>query len=188
MRVSREELLKMYPSWNENRHDIVKANYGDIPLKVWNMESYKAYSKLTGTMANIEAVEAYMWSVNGDYNVFRTLIGEVYITVDGKVLGGSISVKYRGKNHSISLNLMYGIKWLNILRIGAKVSGFTNRDGGGGPANRFNTVEMDPEVIEKVLGSDLSDYGESIQAFMRECRELYNEDNKNYIMSKTFNA
>lgn len=32
MRLSREELLKQYPYWNEENNDIVKVMYGDEPL------------------------------------------------------------------------------------------------------------------------------------------------------------
>lgn len=35
MRLSREELLKQYPYWNEENNDIVKVMYGDEPLIKW---------------------------------------------------------------------------------------------------------------------------------------------------------
>ena len=79
MRLSRNELLEMFPSWNEERHDIVKVFYGDIPLIEWNRAEYEKYSQLEGTLANIEAVEAYIWTQNGDYSIYRTLIGEIKI-------------------------------------------------------------------------------------------------------------
>lgn len=59
MRLTRNELIERYPIWNEARHDIVKVFYGDIPLIEWNKAEYERYSQLEGTLANIEAVEAY---------------------------------------------------------------------------------------------------------------------------------
>ena len=83
MRQTREELLQQFPSWNENRHDIVKVNYGDEPLIIYKENEYQEYQTLTGTMANIMCSYAYMYSQNGEYNVYRTLIGETYIKPDG---------------------------------------------------------------------------------------------------------
>lgn len=187
MRMSRDELMRMYPSWNEERHDIVKVWYGEEPLFLWNEEYYKRWSTYTGTASNIEGVNAYMWSQNGDYYIYRTLIGEIYITTSGKVLGGDISVKYKGATYNITLNLMYGFKALTILKLsGVKVKGFATKDGIGSPSNKHRTEEMDKETIEKVLSTDLKDYGESIQSFIRECINLYNEDSTNHIMEKTF--
>lgn len=188
MRLSRNELLERYPNWNEARHDIVKVFYGDDPLICWNKEYYEGwYCTLTGTLANIEAVEAYMWHRNGDYNIFRTLIGEVYLTVDGKVLGGSVDLKYRGMMYNVHLNLMYVMKALDIIRVSSTgVKGFSNKDGLGSPAHKMNTKELEAETIEKVLTTDLRDFGASIRKFMREAVKLWNEDNTNFIMSKTF--
>lgn len=187
MRMSRDELMQIYPIWNEHMHDIVKVMYGEDPLILWNEEYYKRWSTYTGTASNIEGVNAYMWSQNGDYYIYRTLIGEIYITTSGKVLGGSINVKYRGVSYNIYLNFMYGFKALDIMRLsGEKVRGFSTKDGTGSPSNRHRTEELDREIIEKVLNVDLSDYGESVHSFIRECSNLYNEDSTNYIMEKTF--
>lgn len=187
MRKNRDELMQIYPIWNEQRHDIVKVMYGEDPLILWNEEYYKRWSTYTGTASNIESVNAYMWSQNGDYYVYRTLIGEIYITISGKVLGGNINVKYRGVSYSIHLNLMYGFKAMDILKLsGEKVKGFSTKDGTGSPSNKYRTEELDRETIEKVLSVDLSDYGESIHKFIRECISLYDEDSTNYIMEKTF--
>lgn len=186
MRLSRDELLEWYPSWNECRHDIVKAFYGDIPLICWNKEYFDWYSTLTGTLSNIEAVNAYMWSVNGDYNIYRTLIGEVSISTEGKVLCGDVDVKYRGQIYNVILNLMYGKRGLTILRLKNGVVGFSNKDGQGSPSIQRNTRELEPEVIQKVLTADFRDYGSSIRKFMREAIKLYNEDSINHIMGKCF--
>lgn len=184
MRQTREELLQQYPSWNENRHDIVKINYGDEPLIVQNENKYQEYQTLTGTMANIMCSYAYMYSQNGEYDVYRTLIGETYIRPDGTVLGGTVNVKYRGKPNSIHLNMMYGLKALDILRIGETVVGFSNKDGIG--SSSLNTKEMDKETIEKILNSPLEDYGFGIQKFMECARHIYDMDGENWIMNKRF--
>ena len=186
--MSRDEIIQLYPIWNEQRHDIVKVMYGEDPLIIWNEEYYKRWCTYTGTASNIEGVNAYMWSQNGDYFVYSTLIGEIYITTSGRVLGGTVNLKYRGLTYNIHLNLMYGFKALDILRLsGGKSVGFSSKDGTGSPASKNYTEELDKEHIEKVLNVDLSDYGESIHSFIRECITIYEEDNTNYILEKTFN-
>ena len=186
--MTREELKeKWFPSWNESRHDIVAVNYGDEPLIRYNQEEYEKYQTLTGTLANLECAKAYIYSQNGSYNLYRTLIGEVYIAEDGRVLCGDVNVKYRGKVHNIIFNRMYGFKNLDVLRLsGDYVVGFSNAGGQGSPSIR--TKEMDKDLIERILNDKLEDYGYAIQRFMEAARELYAEDTTNHIMEKRFGA
>ena len=188
MRMTKEELLEKYPSWNESRHDIVAVNYGDEPLIRYNQEEYERYQNYwskDSIFANIMAADAYIYSQNGTYDEYRTLIGKVHIAEYGRVLCGDVDVKYRGKTHNIILNTMYGFKKLDILRLdGEHVVGFSNADGQGSPS-RY-TKEMDTETIERILSDPLSDYGIGIQKFMEAARELYAEDTTNHIMEKRF--
>lgn len=190
MRLTRNELLEKYPNWNEVRHDIVKVFYGDIPLIEWNKAEYEKYSQLEGTLANIEAVEAYIWTQNGDYSIYRTLIGEIKIGASGAVLCGDLQVKYGGKVYSIYLNLMYGLNSLSIVRnSGAEYfTGFSNEDGLSSPCIKSHTKELDGDLIEKILKVDLSDYGESVKKFMEAVKELYTKDRVNHIMEKCYSA
>ena len=188
MRITREELLEKYPSWNESRHDIIAVNYGDEPLIHYDQEEYERYQNYwskDSIFANIMAADAYIYSQNGTYDEYRTLIGKVHIAEDGRVLCGDVDVKYRGKTHNIILNTMYGFKKLDILRLGGEyVVGFSNVDGQGSPS-RY-TKEMDAETIERILNDPLSDYGIGIRKFMEAARELYTEDTTNHIMEKRF--
>lgn len=188
MRMTRENLLEKFPSWNESRHDIVAVNYGDEPFIHYDQEEYEKYQNYwskDSIFANIMAVDAYIYSQNGTYNEYRTLIGKVRIAEDGRVLCGDVDVKYKGKTHNIILNTMYGFKKLDILRLGGEyVVGFSNADGQGSPS-RY-TKEMDAETIERILNDPLSDYGIGIQKFMEAARELYAEDTTNHIMKKRF--
>ena len=190
MRLSRDELIERYPIWNEERHDIVKAFYGDTPLIEWNKAEYERYLQLEGTLANIEAVDAYIWTQNGDYNIYRTLIGEIKIGASGVVLCGDLQVHYGGKVYSIYLNLMYGLKSLSIFRnSGSEVfTGFSNDDGLSSPNIKAHTKELERDLIEKVLKVDLSDYGESVQKFIEAVRALYDKDKVNRIMEKCVRA
>ena len=124
---------------NDAKHDIGEVQYGDTPLIHYDEKEYEHFHTLTGTMANLEAVKAYIYSQNGTYDLYRTLIGEVYISENGTVLCGDISVKYRGKTYDIMLNEMYGLHSLTILRLGDKVKGF-REDGQG-----FRREPQDPE-------------------------------------------
>lgn len=187
MRLTKSELKEKFPLWNDEKHDIVKVLYGEAPLIHYDETEYKKYQELTGTMANIECRKAYIYSQNGTYDIYTTLIGDVGISENVNVLYGDINVKYKGKVVSITLNKMYGLEALTILRIGQKVKGWCNKDGIGSPTNKRNTEEFSDEEIEKILNTDLSDYGESVHKFMKECVKLYKKDNKNYIKEKCFN-
>ena len=186
MRKTREELLMNMPSWNENKHDIVKAQYGDIPVTHWNKEMHDWFSTLTGTLSNIHGVEAYIYSMYGDYYIYDTLIGKSYIKEDGVILCGNISVAYRGKRYNIFLNNMYGLNGLTITRIDANgiIVGFSNEDGQGSFTSLNRTKELDPEIIEKIINSPMKDFGVGVQKLMESIRETYNADTENHIMEK----
>lgn len=190
MRLSREELLKRY-TWNEEKHDIVKAFYGDIPVVHYDESEYKRYlyfAEKGGQGSGIGTADGYIYHMNGVYDDYRTLIGNVKISENGKVLCGDISVTYYGRKYDIILNEMYGYHSLTILYLGTgKVKGWCNIDGQGSPCNKFNTDELDNDTILKILDSkDINDYGASIHKFINRCKELYNENTTNYIMQKTF--
>lgn len=187
MRISNAELKEKYlTSWNDAKHDIGEVQYGDTPLIHYDEKEYEYFHTLTGTLANICAVEAYIYFRNGTYDLYKTLIGEVFISENETVLCGNINVEYYGKTYNIILNEMYGLHSLTILRLGNKVKGYCNKDGQGSPANKCRTEELDDETILKVLNVNLSDYGESIHKFIMACKDLYGKDNTNYIMDKYF--
>ena len=188
MRMTREELKeKWFTSWNDSRNDIIAVNYGDEPLFRYDQEKYEKFQKLTGTMANIEAIDAYIYTQNGNYDEYRTFAGTVKIAENGRVLCGDVNVKYRGKIHNIIINRMYGFYKLVILRMSSgKVVGFSNADGQGSPS--IYTEEMDKDLIERILNDSMEDYGYGIQKFMECAREMYAQDSVNYIMEKRFGA
>lgn len=192
MRLTREELLNKHPIWNEERHDIVKTLYGDEPLIHYDEKEYNKYRDFwskDNTCANIGAIDDYIYSKNGTYDKYRTLIGEVMISENGDVLGGDICVKFGGMRYDIIINNMYGRHSLDILRLSGsgKVFGFSNKDGQGSPSSKRYTDELKDETINKVLNSkELNDYGSSISKFINVARDMYNSDKTNYIMDKTF--
>ena len=187
MRKTREQLLIEFPSWNESRNNIVDTYYGDKPLCKYDKEWYEKYKKLTGTLANIEAVNTYMFARNGNYYKYWTGYGDVYVSEDGKVLCGDMKIKYRGIFHDIILNKMYGYNALTILRMsGGKVVGFSNEDGQGSPSSKLSTSEMETDLIERILNDKMEDFGIGVQKFMEAARKLYAEDTRNHIMEKCF--
>lgn len=189
MRMTREELkVKYASSWNEKAHDIVRTMYGDDPLVVYDDVEHSRHLYWVGRgLGNLSAVDDYIFCLNGKYNKYVTLIGTVYIDKDDNVLCGDISLKYNGKSYNIILNQMYGWNKLDILRIGQKVVGFSNSEGQGSPSNKWNTEELDKYIIEKLWSRDTSDYGESVNKFLKACKELYYKDTTNHIMEKCFN-
>lgn len=192
MRLTREELLNKHPIWNEEKHDIVKTLYGDEPLIHYDENEYNKYHDFwskDSTCANIGAIDAYIYSKNGTYDKYRTLIGEVIISEDGEILGGDIYVKFGGMRYDIIINNMYGRHSLDILRFSGsgKVLGFSNKDGQGSPSSKRYTDELKDETINKVLNSkELNDYGISISKYIQCARDMYNSNKTNYIMDKTF--
>lgn len=186
MRLTEKELLNMYPSWN-TKYDIVKCMYGDTPTWNYSEKDRKRFNKQKGTLANIGAVDNYIYLHNGEYNAYTTRIGDVKIGIKNNVLCGSINVKYYEKTYSIELINIYGKQGLDILRLGNNVVGWCNKDGLGSPSYTSRTKELDLDVVEKVLDNKLEDYGYGVQKLMRVCREIYYRDKENYIMEKCFN-
>lgn len=185
MRLTEKELLNMHPSWN-TKYDIVKCMYGDTPTWNYNERDREQFNKQTGTLANIGAIDNYIYLCNGEYNAYITRIGDVKIGIKNNVLCGSINVKYYGKTYSIDLINMYGKQSLDILGLRKNVVGWCNKYGSGSPASKLATKELDLDIVEKILASKLEDYGEGIQNFMATCREIYNQDKTNYIVDKCF--
>ena len=149
MRKTRQELLSQYSFWNETGHDIVQVKYGDIPLTHWDSKEYDWWKTLSGTLSNILAVDAYIYTQNGPYDIYDTLIGKIYIADDGRVLCGDVDVKYRGKIHNIHINTMYGLSLLDVICIMSEyVDGFSNINGLGSPSHKSHTKKMEEEVID----------------------------------------
>lgn len=183
MRLTMEQLIEKFPSWNHAHSDIVAVNYGDVPAVYYTQEKYQEFRKLAGTLANINAVDAYIYEQYGNYRKYNTFAGTVYVKQNGEVLAGSVNVKYGGKYYSILLNQMYGYKKLDVLRIGVgNVVGFSNKDGQGSPS--IYTKEIEVDLLERILNDPMEDYGIAIQCFMKIARELYEEDRTNYILEK----
>ena len=185
MRLSEEELRAKEPTYSKN-YDIVGIRYGDVPHKIYDENERQWFLKQEGTISNICAVDNYIYTQNGEYSDYRTLIGSVKIDTKGKVLCGSINVKYYGKTYNIYLLNMYGEQGLDILRLRNGVAGWCNKDGLGSPSSKSTTKELDLDIVEKILNLKLEDYGEGIQKFMATCREIHNQDKENYIMEKCF--
>lgn len=182
MRMTREDFLTKYPSWNENRHDIVACMYGDVPVKCWDANEYHEWRKLEGTLSNINAVEAYMYVQNGEYSIYNTEIGRVCITKDNKVISGEINVQYKGKNNIIYLNNQNDMVGLSIFRIGQELIGWRNQYGVRSYFTR--TKKMDMDMAYEILHQKLEDYGFGVQMFMKTAREIFISDVENWIMIK----
>ena len=189
MRQTKEQILTQFPSWSNHPKDIVKVRYGDIPDCTYTQENYDYWETLTGTSKNITYTNAFIYLVNGSYDIYKTEIGDIYIHHDTQqLMCGSISIPYRNKPMTATINLMYGLKVFTLLDLNGtgKVKGFCTKDGYGSPTNHLNTEEFEPDTIKKILSNPMSDYGYGVQKFMDVVRRLYDEEPYNYIMEKTF--
>lgn len=184
MRLTERELLEQQPYWNTATNDIVAVKYGDSPLYIWNEERMNKWRETSGTLANIQAVDAFIYTNYGTYSVYETLLGKIYITENNSVLAGDINVQHSGQKYNIILNNMYGTKSLDILRIGSTVTGFSNLHGQGSPSRL--TKELNAETVGKILNQKLEEYGVGVQKFMDMARDVYKEDPENHIMEKLF--
>ena len=190
MRQTKEQILTEFPSWSNHPKDIVQVRYGDIPDCTYNKDSYIKYQSYDDLTQRICCAEAYIYSIYGAFDIYKTNLGDIHIHTDSQqVLHGSISIPYRGKTISILLNLIYGTKSLTILDLKGtgKVRGFCNEYGQGSPCSKAFTEELEPDIIKKILSNPLKDYGYGVQTFMNTVRELYEEEPYNYIMERTFN-
>lgn len=185
MRKSREELLAMFPSWNEKRSDIVKTLYGDEPLYTAESFWYKNYLEGYGRCPELDAVEAtdaVIFDTYGEFDKYQMLAGEI-ITEHGNSnnpLCGKVYVELNGRTYDVIMNRMYGKQALTILYFGSSgTSGFSNKDG---QRVRLNCKELSKRVIEKVLTNSMEDYGEPVRRFLEVSKELYDMDQTNYIM------
>lgn len=191
MRKTREELIKTYSYWNEDGHDIVETLYGDIPHIIYNKKWYDWYCTLDGTLSNIEAVEAYIYTQNGEYKYYDTLEGSVAISsIDDRILYGDFDCHMYGTTYNIYINMMYGNEGMSILnnRMNGKsnIYGWRNKDGLHSSCRKVNTYEIDKDRIEKVLNYNISDYGNSIHRFFNLAKELYKKDTENHIKEGCF--
>lgn len=166
-----------------------ETRYGRISTVHWNKDKFNAWTRISDeTLSNIEAIEAYIWHSYGDYYIYQTYVGDVYITENGVVLSGSVNIKDRNSIYEVIVNNLYGHHGLTILQLGHNglVRGWCNLDGQGSPAIKKNTSELDADVIDRVLSHEFEDYGECMYKLMLAARNIYAEDKTNHIMSKTF--
>ena len=169
--------------------DIIAVEYGDIPSSNYTQKDYDRWQKLSGTLSNIGAVDAHIFTCFGQYSVYNTRIGKVYIDSTGDVLCGSISIRCRGNVYNVYLNLMHNLNGLDVIGLRAGgVVGYSNKDGLGSPSRKHNTREISVDVLESILNDPLNDYGEGIQRFMDSVRKSYLLDKTNHIMEKTFDS
>ena len=189
-RLTSSQILQQFPSWsNHPSGNIAAVRYGDIPDKTYTEQDYKYFQTLSRTSSNICYVNAFIYMVNGSYDIYKTNAGDVFIHHDTqKLMYGSVNIPYRSKSIMIHINLMYGRKALSILDLKGtgKVRGFCNKDGQGSPTNHLSTEEFDRDTIKKILSNPMAEYGYGIQKFMQAARDLYEEEPYNYIMEKTF--
>lgn len=190
MRETREDILRKYPVFF-NRKDLVAIWYADVPERHYGQKEHEQWESLKDEhIQRICLSDEWIWRICGDYDIYKTWIGNVIIDIKGKVLCGDVNVPYRGKTITVVINQIYpGLgKCLTILDLngGEHVKGFCTKNGLGSPAIKRYTEEMDTDKIFKLLNNPMSDYGIGIQKFMETARSIYNENSRNYIMNHTF--
>ena len=189
MRKSKQELLEWCPGWNEKTHDIVKVFYADIPLTHYDegeYQRYQAWAKESSELGAIGGVEAYIYAMNGTYDIYHTFMGDIKIHEDGNVLCGDITFKVGQSKYTLAINRMYGWNGLSIHKHHHDIGciAFVNNNGGGATSAKIK--ELDKDIVEKVLNKEFPDYGIGVQKFMEAAREVYKIDPVNHILERPF--
>lgn len=179
IRLSKEYLTGRFPSWND-KQDIVKVMYGDEPLYIVD----RVVETDNSTINNIFGVQNYIFTRNGKYAKYRTLIGEIAINAEGNVLYGELGIKYRRKMHRVFLTNMYGRRILKIICVyhGGHIKGWSNFKIISLSGFLKLNDELPIKTVNKLFQQkDLKDYGESVQKFVAECSSIVEESDNHFL-------
>lgn len=186
MRLTKEELLKRY-TWNtENpmNGDIVAVKYGDIPLAhyTWDrvrMENSDRYGYMDNDLdnhyANVVAVDHYIFSQEGEFSKYDTIIGGVRVFKDWYIGTVDLIIKYNGQIYNLHLCDLYGKTIMSLSLITASI--YRVYDIGGDSSWVSTKYEpMSKEEALKVLDvKRVADYGKVVKMAVEKCRELVRE-------------
>lgn len=179
MRSSKEDLKEQFPSWND-KQDIIKVMYGDEPLCIVD----RVIETDNPTINNIYGVQNYIFTCNGKYEKYQTLIGSVAINADGNILYGNVGIKYRGKIHDVFLNNIYGKETLKIICIyhDGHIKGWSNVETMSPSRVQKLNDELPIDTVNKLFQRKyLQDYGESVQKFIAECRSVVAKSDNHFL-------
>ena len=176
MRLSREELLKQYPCWNEENNDIVKVMYGDEPLIKWTHDRVRWENEKDkdpdSIVATLNTVEHYIVARCGDFGDYRTMIGGVKVLTRNRIGACDINIKYNGKTYNLMLNELYG---KTIMRLSLNTSTIYRTYDIGQDSSWISTrwKPMDKEEALKVVDvKRVADYGDVVKRAVERCREI----------------
>lgn len=179
MRLSEKELKEKYAGgWNDKKGNIVSVLYGDIPHTIWNEETF---GKLT-----YDNLNRYIYTREGEFDEYYTLLGGSRIKKDGTVLCCDITVKYRGLTWSIMLNELYGYHKLSITYLphgDGIIQGWCTKGDSIAkilsPTGRYKNTEHD--ILSILDDARVKEYGYGIKQALKRCRELYMSSPTNYF-------
>lgn len=176
MRLSREELLKQYPYWNEENNDIVKVMYGDEPLIKWTHDRVRWENEKDkdpdSIIATLNAVEHYIVARCGDFGDYRTMIGGVKVLTRNRIGSCDINIKYNGKTYNLMLNELYG-KTIMSLTLNTSTIFRTYDIGKDSSWISTRWKPMDKEEALKVVDvKRVADYGDVVKKAVERCREI----------------
>ena len=176
MRLSREELLKQYPCWNEENNDIVKVMYGDEPLIKWTHDRVRWENEKDkdpdSIVATLNTVEHYIVARCGDFGDYRTMIGGVKVLTRNRIGACDINIKYNGKTYNLMLNELYG---KTIMSLSLNTSTIYRTYDIGQDSSWISTrwKPMDKEEALKVVDvKRVADYGDVVKRAVERCREI----------------
>ena len=192
MRLTKEELLKKY-TWNTDNPmngDIVAVKYGDIPLThyTWDrvrMENSDRYGYMDNDLdrhyANVIAVDHYIFSQEGEFSKYDTIIGGVRVFRNWHIGTVDLIIKYNGHTYNLTMCDLYGKMIMHLTLITAS----TYRAFDVGESSKWistHWTEMSKEEALKVLDvKRVADYGSVIKMAINKAREVIENDGKTAI-------
>lgn len=176
MRLTREELLKQYPYWNEKNNDIVKVMYGDEPLIKWTHDRVRWENEKDkdpdSIVATLNTVEHYIVARCGDFGDYRTMIGGVKVLTRNRIGSCDINIKYNGKTYNLMLNELYG-KTIMSLSLNTSTIYRTYDIGQDSSWISIKWTPMSKEEALKVVDvKHVADYGDVVKRAVERCREI----------------
>lgn len=187
MRLTKEELLSKH-SWNINNPyngDIVAVLYGDIPHMRYNYDTVRMQNSnrmgyfdndLDDTIAAIQGVDHYIYSQEGDFAKYYTLIGGVRVFKNWFIGTADLNIKYNGHIYNLTLCDLYGRTELHLSLNTSSI--FRTYDIGS--SSKWISTKWTPmskeEALKVVDVKRVADYGDVIKMAVEKCRKIIEEN------------
>lgn len=187
MRVSRERLTEKYPSWNEDKNDIVKTLYGDTPLRHYTKKDFDFYDTCKDkTLKNILLLDSIIWKYKGDFDEYRLINGNIKVSSKNEYIIADLNFRGYYIFYNNIYNNIYNKSRMSITKnYGIKVKGWSNFRSYCASRIEKNNEELDRESIIRILNyREWNDFGKIVKDFGDNLMNLYERDETNHYLDE----